>query len=95
MTYRPQLAINRSAASLTNKSSSTTTTATFGVAVNVCAASRAGFSETTGDTGFYDIVNGINTGWYDVGASSTAYSVVATGDYLGTGTSDIVGKFPC
>ncbi len=35
-------------------------------------------------------VNGINTGWHDIGASSTAYSVVATGDYLGSGNSDVM-----
>jgi hypothetical protein len=43
-----------------------------------------------GDTGFYAISNGVNTGWHDVGASSTAYSVVATGDYFANGTSDIL-----
>jgi hypothetical protein len=32
---------------------------------------------TTGDTGFYAISNGANTGWHDVGASSTAYHVVS------------------
>jgi hypothetical protein len=30
-------------------------------------------NDATGDTGFYAIVNGVNTGWHDVGASSTAY----------------------
>jgi hypothetical protein len=32
---------------------------------------------TTGDTGFYAISNGVNTGWHDIGASSTAYHVVS------------------
>ena len=32
---------------------------------------------TTGDTGFYQIVNGVNMGWHDLGASSTAYHVVS------------------
>ena len=31
----------------------------------------------TGDTGFYAIINGINTGWHDIGGSATAYKVVA------------------
>jgi len=47
-------------------------------------------NNTTGDTGFYAISNGVNTGWYDLGGSSTAYSVVATGDYLGNGNTDIL-----
>jgi hypothetical protein len=34
-------------------------------------------NKKTGDTGFYQIVNGGNAGWVDVGASSTAYHVVA------------------
>jgi hypothetical protein len=44
----------------------------------------------TGDTGFYDIVNGVNMGWVDIGASATSYTVVAIGDYFGTGTDDIL-----
>jgi hypothetical protein len=43
-------------------------------------------SDATGDTGFYQISNGANVGWQDVGASSTAYSVVGVGDFYGTGT---------
>ena len=33
-------------------------------------------NNTSGDTGFYSISNGVNTSWRDLGASSTAYSVV-------------------
>jgi hypothetical protein len=47
-------------------------------------------NDTTGDTGFYAINNGANTGWNDVGASSTAYGVVGAGDFYGNGTSDIL-----
>ena len=36
------------------------------------------------------MVNGVNTGWHDIGATSTAYSVVGIGDYNGDGTSDIL-----
>ena len=45
---------------------------------------------STGDTGFYAISNGANAGWQDVGASSTAYSVVGVGDFMGKGTADIL-----
>jgi hypothetical protein len=34
-------------------------------------------NNTTGDTGFYEIVNGANAGWHDIGASSTAYHVAS------------------
>jgi hypothetical protein len=44
----------------------------------------------TGDTGFYNIVNGANTGWVDIGASNTAYSVVGVGDFEDDGTSDVL-----
>src|ERR1700722_17710831 len=47
-------------------------------------------NDATGDTGFYAISNGANTGWHDIGASSTAYSIVGTGDFYGTGTADIL-----
>jgi hypothetical protein len=47
-------------------------------------------SDGTGDTGFYQISNGANVGWQDIGASSTAYSVVGVGDFNGDGTSDIL-----
>ena len=47
-------------------------------------------NDTTGDTGFYAINNGANTGWNDVGASSTAYRVVGAGDFTGSGTDDIL-----
>jgi hypothetical protein len=33
---------------------------------------------------------GRGEGWHDIGASSTAYSVVGTGDYLGNGTTDVL-----
>jgi hypothetical protein len=45
---------------------------------------------TTGDTGVYEIVNGVNVGWIDIGGSSTAYSVVGVGDFTGDGTDDIL-----
>ncbi len=49
---------------------------------------RAG---TSGDTGFYSIVNSANAGWVDIGASSTAYSVAGTGgDFNGDGMSDVL-----
>jgi hypothetical protein len=47
-------------------------------------------NNSTGDTGFYQMVNGVMTGWTDLGVSSTAYSVVGVGDYLGNGTDDIL-----
>ena len=31
----------------------------------------------SGDTGFYAMSNGVNTGWHDLSASSTAYHVVS------------------
>lgn len=45
---------------------------------------------TTGDMGFYDINNGTLGAWHSLGGSSTAYSVVAIGDYYGNGTDDIL-----
>jgi hypothetical protein len=45
---------------------------------------------TAGDAGFYQISNGANTGWVDIGASSTAYSVAGVGDFYGSGTDDIL-----
>jgi hypothetical protein len=36
------------------------------------------------------MVNGVNTGWHDIGASSTAYSVVSIGDFTGSGTDNIL-----
>jgi ELWxxDGT repeat protein len=47
-------------------------------------------NDATGDTGFYAMSNGVNAGWHDVGASSTAYSVVGVGDFFHTGTEDIL-----
>ena len=46
--------------------------------------------DASGDTGFYRINNGANAGWHDIGASSTAYSIVGTGDFYGTGSADIL-----
>jgi ELWxxDGT repeat protein len=46
--------------------------------------------DSASDTGFYAISNGVNTGWHDIGGSSTGYSVVAVGDYNGDNTSDIL-----
>jgi hypothetical protein len=46
--------------------------------------------DSTGDTGFYQIVNGANTGWKDIGSSSSAYTVVGTGDFTGDGTTDVL-----
>ncbi len=34
-------------------------------------------NNTNGDTGSYEIVGGINTGWHDVDASSTAYHITS------------------
>jgi hypothetical protein len=45
---------------------------------------------TSGDTGFYQMSNGSNIGWQDVGGSSTAYAIVGSGDFAGTGTDDIL-----
>jgi uncharacterized protein YbjT (DUF2867 family) len=42
--------------------------------------------EGTSPSGFYKTANGVLTGWHDVGASSTAYSVVGNSD----NTSDIL-----
>jgi hypothetical protein len=47
-------------------------------------------NNATGDTGFYQMVNGANAGWHGIGASSTAYSVVGVGDFTGNGASDIL-----
>jgi hypothetical protein len=47
-------------------------------------------NDATGDTGFYQISNGANAGWQDIGASSTAYKVVGIGDFNGDGTSDVL-----
>jgi len=47
-------------------------------------------NDAVGDTGFYAISNGVNTGWHDLGPSSTAYSIVGTGDFYNTGTEDIL-----
>jgi hypothetical protein len=47
-------------------------------------------NDATGDTGFYQISNGANVGWQDIGASSTAYKVAGIGDFNGDGTSDIL-----
>jgi hypothetical protein len=44
----------------------------------------------TGDTGFYALVHGTNAGWRSLGVSSTAYSIVGTGDFNGDGSSDIL-----
>jgi hypothetical protein len=47
-------------------------------------------NDGSGDTGFYKMSNGANIGWVDIGASSTAYSVVAVGDFTGNATDDIL-----
>jgi hypothetical protein len=44
----------------------------------------------TGDVGYLAMSNGINTGWHDLGAFSTAYTVAGVGDYYGNGTDDIL-----
>jgi hypothetical protein len=46
--------------------------------------------DSTGDTGFYQIGNGVSSGWTDIGASSTAYTVVGVGDFVGYGASDVL-----
>jgi ELWxxDGT repeat protein len=48
-------------------------------------------NNATGDLGFYDIDNnGSYAGWWDIGGSNTAYSVVGVGDYNGNNTSDVL-----
>jgi ELWxxDGT repeat protein len=47
-------------------------------------------ADATGDTGFYEMVNGVNTGWHDIGSSSTAYSLVGAGDFTGNGIDDVL-----
>jgi len=47
-------------------------------------------NEATGDVGFYAIGNGANAGWKDIGASSTAYTLVGTSDFSGNGADDIL-----
>jgi hypothetical protein len=47
-------------------------------------------NNATGDIGYYNIVNGGNAGWVHLGSSSTAYSVVGVGDFMGNGTDDIL-----
>jgi FG-GAP-like repeat len=52
-------------------------------------------NSATGDTGFYQMFDAAdsafeNPGWDDIGATSTAYSVVGIGDFNADGTSDIL-----
>jgi hypothetical protein len=52
-------------------------------------------NNATGDTGYYEMFNAAdsvfeNPGWYDIGATSTAYSVVGTGDFNADGNPDIL-----
>jgi hypothetical protein len=47
-------------------------------------------NQTSGDTGVYAIDPGISVGWQDIGFSSTAYSVVGTGDFNGDLTTDVL-----
>jgi hypothetical protein len=47
-------------------------------------------NDATGDTGFYQMSNGANVGWQDIGATSTAYSVVGVGDFTGSGADDFL-----
>jgi hypothetical protein len=63
-------------------------------------------NNATGDFGFYAMSNGgvgdgsgptqgndlagTFAGWHDLGSSSTAYTIVGTGDFLGTGTDDVL-----
>jgi autotransporter passenger strand-loop-strand repeat protein len=59
--------------------------------VNIIPSTEILFRDnTTGDTGFYQMINGALAGWQDVGASSPAYSAVGTGDFTGTDTDDIL-----
>ena len=44
----------------------------------------------TGDTGFFAVSGGALGAWHSLGATSTAYSVVAIGDYYGNGVDDIL-----
>ncbi len=48
-------------------------------------------ASASGDTGFYQISNSANVGWVNIGASSTAYALIAAaGDFNGDGTSDVL-----
>jgi len=47
-------------------------------------------NDASGDTGFFQIGNGVSAGWTDIGASSTAYTVVGVGDFVGYGASDVL-----
>jgi V8-like Glu-specific endopeptidase len=42
------------------------------------------------DVGFYQMDNGTNVGWHDIGAFSSSYAVVGSGDFIGNGTSDVL-----
>jgi hypothetical protein len=44
----------------------------------------------SGDTGLYVMSNGVFQHWDDIGASSTAYSIVGTGDFLGNGGQNVL-----
>jgi hypothetical protein len=45
-------------------------------------------NNSSGDTGYTDVHGG--NAWHGLGASATAYSVVAVGDYSGDGFDDIL-----
>ena len=45
-------------------------------------------NNATGDTGFYAMSNGVNTGWHALGSSSTAYTIVGDTTTNGVGTGE-------
>jgi ELWxxDGT repeat protein len=47
-------------------------------------------NDGSGDTGFYQINNGVLQGWVGFGSSSTAYAAVGVGDFNADGTADIL-----
>ena len=57
---------------------------------NLGAADILFRNNTTGDMGYWDVLNGKNNGWVPLGPSSTAYTVVGVGDYEGNGAEDIL-----
>jgi Subtilase family len=48
------------------------------------------WNPSTGDLGYYEMINGVKQGWHDIGGSSTAYGVVGVGDFNESGASDIL-----
>jgi hypothetical protein len=47
-------------------------------------------NNSTGDTWFEAMSNGVANGWHQIGASDTHYSIVGVGIFFGNGTDDIL-----